>query len=184
MTKKRQPPLFHIQSAESLDKLHFDVHSGPIPWWDVQVFVTKRGHGHHMQTGRVTNMLLHQTTISGLRIQIMFDHLSAKTLLAQETFDYNDIVKSMYKHYSTLFGSEYWLLGIDWLCSCSHTFLYNIHSIHFNPLKATKTCICDQVQLAKNSTWTIVRCHFCHFSGCPRWSLCLGRTTREDFSSW
>ncbi|PBK83631.1 hypothetical protein ARMGADRAFT_1089245 [Armillaria gallica] len=107
MTKKRQPPLFHPQSAESLDKLCFDIHSGPIPWQDVQVLVTKSGHRHCAQTGRVTDMLLHQPTASGLRIQIMFDLLSSETPFAQETFDYDDIVESTYGHYSTLFGSEY-----------------------------------------------------------------------------
>ncbi|KAK0494240.1 hypothetical protein EDD18DRAFT_1355581 [Armillaria luteobubalina] len=32
--------------------------------------------------------------MSGLRIQIMFDHLSAENPFAQETFDYNDVVES------------------------------------------------------------------------------------------
>ncbi|KAK0432081.1 hypothetical protein EV421DRAFT_1911277 [Armillaria borealis] len=95
MTKKMQHPVFHPQPTGSLDRLSFEVHSGPIPWKDVCVLVTKAGYQCCAQTGRVTDMLLHQPTASGLRIQIMFDHCFAETPMAMETFDYDDIVKSI-----------------------------------------------------------------------------------------
>ena len=89
-------PTFHPQPMISNNTLSLCMYLGPIPWKGLQVIVQKQGDHHCTMMGLVTDVLLHQSTASSLRVQIMYDHFSPAHVMNTGTFDYDDMVEIRY----------------------------------------------------------------------------------------
>ena len=65
-----------------------------VPWLDTSVIIIKAGHPYRGYSAAVKNVLTHQTTPSGLKVQIQLSHLDFTSPFWTLTVDYDDIIEA------------------------------------------------------------------------------------------
>jgi len=65
-------------------------------WCGIKVSIQNKGHGKRGQMGVVPNILVHQDTPSGLRVEVQFDVPEPGVTNGGATFNYNNLVEFEY----------------------------------------------------------------------------------------